>query len=204
MKSGLKKNIFARKFKFTSCQFGSILASICVSLEQKISAFGIALRIIKLQLRFFFYLYRRFDSVYFVCSFIYLFALLHIYVAGEQRVSSKWHMKQTVVRETKTPPSEPDTAAAPASEDACPLSTNARRCSQSFPLWFICILGHTLFLKRFCLPLSRCLCPILFQDTRNLSRCPPHPNICLQHLCMHGTQASSSQMKLLSWSALPE
>lgn len=51
MKSGLKKNIFARKFKFTSSYLGAVLAPICVSVEQNVSAFEMALRIIKLQLR---------------------------------------------------------------------------------------------------------------------------------------------------------
>lgn len=34
MKSGLEKNIFARKFEFTSRHFGGLLASICFTREK--------------------------------------------------------------------------------------------------------------------------------------------------------------------------
>lgn len=72
MKSGLKKNVFARKFKFTSRHFGGLLASICVSLEERISAFGPSIQDHKASIEIFPSLYRRPHSVDFVYSFIYL------------------------------------------------------------------------------------------------------------------------------------
>lgn len=99
MKSRLRKNIFARKLKFTSCYFGAILASICVSLEQKISAFGVALRVIKLQWRS--SLNSTGDSVLFI-SLTHLFICFITHLCG-RRVENEFNLAyETVVRETES------------------------------------------------------------------------------------------------------
>lgn len=72
MKSGSKKNIFARKFKFTRRHFGGLLASICASLEERISAFGPSTQDHKASIEIFPSLSRRPRCFDFVYSFVYL------------------------------------------------------------------------------------------------------------------------------------
>lgn len=178
MKSGWKKNVFARKFKFTSCWFGSILASICVSLEQKASTFGITLRIIKLQLRFFVYLCRRFDSADFVYSFIYLLYHTSMWLEKREWVQTGLWNKQFWERRKPHPPRwlllQPLPLRVPIHWARRPGAANSLISAGSFASW-----DALFFLKRVWLLLSMCLRPIPAQDTRNLSKCQPYPNICL-------------------------
>lgn len=174
MKSGWKKNVFARKFKFTSCWFGSILASICVSLEQNPNTFGIALRIINLQLRVFVYLCRRFDSADFVYSFIYLLCRTSMWLETREWVQAGIWKNQFWERRKPHSPLwrllQPLPLRVPVHWAGRPGAVNSPINAGSFASWEVLFL-----LKRVCLLLFMCLCPIPASGHKKSEQVPTTP-----------------------------
>lgn len=174
MKSGWKKNVFAGKFKFTSCWIGSILTSIWVSLQQKPNTFGTALRITKLQLRVFVDLCRRFDSADFVYSFIYLLCRTSMWLETREWVQAGIWKKQFWERRKPHPPRwrllQPLPLRVPVHWAGRRGAANSLISADPFASW-----DAPFLLKRVCLLLSMCLCPIPASGPKKSEQVPTTP-----------------------------